>query len=171
MIFNQLRVIPDEDTLAYLAQLISGLALDINMDAWHVDVITTLDAVTADPNARYLAYATSMNSYYDAHMQWSSLILSLQSEDLHRRAIELNEQGVVREFFNYYNPHMVIVSGMPPLRRRRRGNVKALKDAVCYTDHRLVFVTEHVSSVNLHAPPNQQYHEAMINERFARRNE
>ena len=164
MIFNQLNVLPTQETLEYLSSVMSGSPIDLDLSAYRVEVITTLDAVVPEPDRVYNASALSVRVWYDAYLQRSSLILSMHSPDLQQRGIELNQQGVVREFHNYYNPHLTLKPGYPPLSRNYKNFVVQTANALCANDRPLQFTGEWVANIELHAPPDFEYNEAMAAE-------
>ncbi len=168
MIFHQLNVLPTEETLDYLSAVMSGAPLDLDLQAYKLEVITTLDPVIACPENIYTAKALHVKVWYDAYLERSSLILSLLSSDLQKRCMQLNELGVVREFRDYYNPHLTLRPDMPPLSRHYRTFVVQTADALVGGQD-LEFTGEYVTQVDLLAPPDNEYNLAMIAERGNRR--
>lgn len=170
MLVNQLRLLPTDETKIYLAAVFQGTPLELSVDEFSVEVISTLDAVTADPT--YVAAATAVNLriWYDTYFQRSSLILSLQSNDLNDRCIKLHEQEVVREFYDFYNPYLVLKRGMPPLSANYRSSIFQIANALCANERPLYFSHEYVTEVDLEAPPDFEYNTAMAEERGLRRN-
>lgn len=168
MIFHQLNVLPTDETLDYLSSVMSGCPMDLDLQSYKVEIITTLDALTACPNNVYEASALHVKVWYDAFLERSSLILSLLSSDLQKRCMQLNEQGVAREFHNYYNPHLTIRPDMPPLSRHYRTFISQTADALV-GGQPLTFTGEYITQVELHAPTDYEYHQAMIAERSNRR--
>ncbi len=169
MIFNQLNLLPTQETLDYLSSIMSGSPIDLDLSAYKVELMTSLEPIAPMPERIYDATAYSVKVWYDAYLQRSSLILSLVSSDLQRRAMELNEQGVVREFHNYYNPHLVLKPDYPPLSRNFKNFVTQTANVLCANERPLQFTSEWVAQIELLAPPDFEYNEAMAAERDVRR--
>lgn len=169
MIYNQLLVIPTESTLEIISAALTGAPMEIDLPQLNVELTTTLDAVTANPANFFYARPTSVKLWYDAYLQRSIMILSLESSQLQQRALELINQGVIREGCNYYNPHMVLSTEVPGQNRRMRRFVRQASEALCSLDQSLEFTMEHVVQVDLRAPLNLEYNKAMFEERMNRR--
>jgi hypothetical protein len=170
MIYNQLWVLPTQETLNYLSSLMQGASLDIDLNSFKVEIITTLDdGFVVCPDNMYSATGLSLKTWYDGYLQDSSLILSLHSDDLMARALELNQQGIVREGGDFYNPHLVVRQHMPSLNVTYRRFVNSMANVLC-SDVKLWFGCEHAITVDLPALPDHEYNMAMSAERHTRRN-
>lgn len=170
MIYNQINALLTDDTMAWISSVLSDSPMDLDLTQYRVEIITTLDAVKAEPDNVYQAHCLNARVWYDAYLQRSSLILSLESSDLQKRALEFAELGVVREFTDYYNPHLVLRPGMPPPSRRYRTFVHNVANIFCSNDRPLEITHEYVTQVDLAAPLNFEYNKAMYEERATRRN-
>lgn len=169
MVYNQLIVIPTPETMEYLSSVMAGSPLDLDLRMFKVEVMLTQDEMEPEPDRIYQAKATSLKIWYDSFIGASSLILSMVSPDLERRCVELHEQGVLREFYNYYNPHMKIVPYMPALSHHYKTFVNAVANALCSNERPLEFTSEFVTQISLIAPPDFEYNQAMLSERQNRR--
>jgi len=169
MIFNQLNTLPTEETMHYLSSVMAGAPLDIDLTSFKVEVITTKDALEYHPDRVYQAEATSVKVWYDAALGTSSLIISLNSPDLQRRGLELAEEGVLREFFDFYNPYLRVRPNMPALSKHYRTFIYGLANALCSNQRPLEFTSEYVTQVDLINPVDYDYNMAMIAERGHRR--
>lgn len=170
MIYNQLVVLPTDDTLKFLSSVMSDSPIDLDLSSYHLVITTTLDEIDPMPDLLYTAQTISVRVWYDAHLQTSSLIASFESSDLQKRAMHLLQAGVLREFHDYFNPHMILRLHMPPMRRHASRFVRNLGDSLCAVDRPLQFHGEFVRTVDLQAPPNYEYEQAMTAEHMARRN-
>lgn len=170
MIYNQLTVRPTDTTLSYLASIMSGSPLDLDMMAMEVQIITTEDQVVADPDREYVAQAVNVEVFYDSYTQSSNLIATLVSPDLQQRCIELNQEGIARSFYDWYVPFLVIKKQMPALSRHYRTFKVSLANAMCGNERPLVFTGEYVQQVDLMAPPYADYIATMAQELRFRHN-
>jgi hypothetical protein len=163
MEYNRLFVIPTEETLSYLSSVMSGCPIDLNINDFKVEVITTQDALEIDPERVYTSQTMNVNVFYDSYLQRSSLIATLISSDLQERAKELNREGVARpeNFPQFFVPHFVIRPDMPPLSRNIRIWKLAIANALCQTERPLDWTGEYVSTETLLAVPNLDYLQAM----------
>lgn len=171
MIYNQLLVLPTPDTLTYLSNLMSGSALDFDLSKYYVELMLSEDQMTAQPDRIYSALTLNVRVWYDPHTQLSSLILTLDSAEMAQRCIELHEKGVVRSFYNYFNPHIMMKQGMPPLSHHYKTAILQIKNALGSNSRPLYFGREFLTQIDLQSPPQYEYNEAMAAERGFRRNE
>ena len=168
MIYNKLSVRPTDDTLEYLSNVMAGSPLDLDIESYSVEIITTLDALTAEPNNVYRATSVNLRVWYDSYLQQSSLILSLASPDLVQRCMQLHKQGVVREFYDHYYPFLVIKDGMPSLSRNYRTFILSTANALCGNERVLEFTNEFIEEVELTHMPNYEYQMAQAREQINR---
>lgn len=167
---NQLMCLPTPDTLKYLMAVTADAAIDLQPDIWGVEIITTRDEITdVQPDREYEAYATSVKVWYDAALQRSSLLMSLVSPDLQQRCIELNDEGIAREFYDEYFPYMPVRRNMPANSRRVKRFTLQLANAVCDESKILTFSNEFVLQSTIFTPPDFDYNMAMSQERQGRR--
>ncbi len=165
MIFNQLAVRPTDDTMQYLSSLMAGSPLDIDIESFEVIVMISEDPIMPDPERVYEAATIHIRPWYDGYLQRSNLLLSLRSPQLQQRCIELNEEGVLRAFFNAYNPYMVVRKDMPALSRHFKTFILQMGNALGSNERVLQFTDEYVRQVDYLAPPNAEYESAMMEER------
>jgi hypothetical protein len=170
MIVNRLYVSPTEDTLSYLSAVMAGAPIDIDPTSFKVEVISTEDALEIDPERVYVAQAINVNVFYDSYVQRSSLIATLVSGDLQERARELNQEGVVRAFYDWYIPYLVIKRGTPPLSRHFRTWKVSLANAICQSERPLQFTGEYVEQEDLLSYPDFDYISSMAAELQLRHN-
>ncbi len=169
MLVNQLFCLPTPETMAYLMAVTADSSIDLDPNIWGVEIITTQDAVEPDPGRVYEAYASSVKVWYDAAIQRSSLLMSLVSPDLQRRCIDLNSEGVLREFYDEYFPYLPVRRNMPANSRRVKRFTLQLANAVCDKSKILTFGNEFVIQSTLYTPPDFDYNMAMSQERQGRR--
>ncbi len=172
MYFNQLNVYPTPETLDYFSSVLSGSPLDLDLQAFSIEVTLSADDIEAEPDRQYQVMPTGLRIWYDSHIQQSSLILSLTSPDLLQRAKELVEQGVLREWHDYYFPYLVIRPGMPSLSSNYKRFVVSAANALMSNSGQtpLIFSQETVQAVVLDAPANQDYYNAMLEDATKRHN-
>lgn len=161
-IYNRLSVRPTEETLAYLSSVMSGSPLDLDLSAYTVEVMTTKDRIEANPDNVYNAYALSLKPWYDAYLERSSLLLSLNSEDLAMRCLELHRAGVERAFFDGYFPYLTIRPDMPPLSRNYKTFILTTANTLCKNERPLQFSSEFVEQVDIIRPLNYDYYQAQL---------
>jgi hypothetical protein len=162
LIFNQLNVLPTDDTLEYLSSVMSGSPIELDLSKYKVEVITTLDALEANPDNIYNATAADVRVWYDSHVERTSLIMTLESSDLQKRALELNQQGVIRQWFDIYTPHLVLRPNMVPMSVHYRRFVRQMANAFCSNTRALQFTSEYITQVDLNAPINYDFNKAMM---------
>jgi hypothetical protein len=170
MLYNRLFVVPTQETMSYLASVLSGSAVDVNLDDFKVEIITTQDALEIDPTRVYTAQAINVNTFYDSGLQQSNLYCAFASADLQQRARELNQEGVVRAFFDWYIPYMVIKKGMPALSQHVRSWRVSLANALCTNERPMQFTGEYVVQEDLQYIPDAEYIDAMAAELQYRHN-
>lgn len=161
MLVNRLYVVPTDETLSYLSAVMSGAPLDIDISEFKVEITSTKGELEIDPSRVYSAQAINVNVFYDSYLQQSNLIATLVSSDLQNRAKELNREGVVRAFYDWYVPYMAIKRGVPPMSRHFRTWKVSLANALCQNERPLNFTGEHVETVDLLAYPDFDYVQAM----------
>ena len=161
MLVNRLYVVPNESTMSYLSSLLSGSPVDLDLSTIKVEIMTTQDALEIDPDREYRTQAINVNVFYDTQLQRSNLMVTLTSHDLQERAKELNREGVVREFYDWYIPYFCLVKGMPPLSRHYRTWKVSIANALCSNERPLVFGGEYVEQDNVTAYPDYDYMNAM----------
>ena len=161
MICNRLYVKPTAATLSYLSSVMAGAPLDIDLSELKVEIIATQDALEIDPTREYSAQSINVNVFYDSYLQQSSLICTLVSEDLQERAKELNREGVVRDFYDWYVPYLVFKRDMPPLSRNYRTFRVSLANALCQNERPLHFTGEYVVQEDVRAYPDYEFIQAM----------
>lgn len=167
---NRLFVVPTEETVGYLSAVMAGAPLDIDMSDFKVEITSTEDGLEIDPDRVYSAQAINLNVFYDTHLQRSNLIATLVSSDLQDRAKELVSEGVVRAFYDWYVPYLVIKRGMPPLSRHFRTWKVSMANALCQNERPLYFTGEHVVQEDVVAYPDFDYVQAMAAELQLRHN-
>ncbi len=145
MIVNELAVVPDADTLAYLSTLMTGAPLDIGLSEMYVVLAQSQDTIVPDPNTVFLARAGSLGVWFDGATHESSLILPLESPALEARAAEVRAYHKPAFYADAYIPFMVVVPGLPPLSRHYRRFRNSLSDALWANRQELVFEREFVT--------------------------
>lgn len=170
-VYNRLFVVPDEVTKAYFSSLMSGCPIDLDVEQFRVEIITTEDALEIDPSRVYEASAVNVNIFYDSYIQRSSMICTLVSTDLQQRAMELNKEGVARAegFPDFFIPHFTIRPDMPPLSQHIRTWRVSMANALCQTERPLFWTGEYVEQETLLAVPNMDYQMAMVEDLQLRR--
>src|ERR1700737_3705622 len=160
MIYSQLNVRPTVETLTYLSEAMSGAPIDIDLSSFKVEVITTRDEVIPCPDNMYNATAINLKVWYDAYLQRSSLILSLESSDLQKRYLQLTQQGVVREWYSYYNPHLTLCKNAPESHRGRTF-IYQTANVLCTAERPLQFTGEYLVNVDRPPPLDSENNEVM----------
>lgn len=168
MLVNQLFCVPTSETMQYLMNVTADATIDLDPDIWAVEIMTSEDDIVPDQDATYEAHASSVKVWYDPAIQRSSLLMSLVSPDLQRRCVELNDDGVLRAFYDEYFPHMPVRRDMPANSRRVKRFTLQLANAVCDDKKILTFGNEFVIQSTLYTPPDFAYNEAMAQERRGR---
>lgn len=168
MIFNQLNVKPTDETAEYLSNLMSGSPLDLDISSYSVELITTLDELTAVPDNVYQARCLNLRVWYDTYLQRSSLILSLASPDMVERCMALHKEGAARAFYDHYYPYLVLRANMPALSRNYRTFIHTTANSLCGNERLLEFTGEYIEQVDLHSPPNYEYQMAQVHEQVNR---
>lgn len=161
-VYNRLSARPTDETLEYLSNVMSGAPIDIDLSSFTVEIMTTKDKIVACPGNVYNAYATALKPWYDAYVERSSLLLSLSSEDLAMRCLELHRQGVERAFYDGYFPFMTVREGMPPLSRHFRTFILSTANTLCKNERPLQFGEEFVEQVDIIRPLNYEYYQAQL---------
>lgn len=170
MLVNRLYVTPTEETMGYLSAVMAGAPIDLDLSSFKVEIIATEDALEIDPDRVYVAQAINVNVFYDSYLQRSSLIATLVSGDLQDRARELNREGVVRAFYDWYVPYLAIKRNAPPLSRHFRSFKTTLANALCQSERPLSFTGEMVEREDVMAFPDFDYINAMAAELQLRHN-
>lgn len=165
-VYNRLFVVPDEVTRSYFSSVMSGCPIDLDLDSFRVEIITTEDGLEIDPDRVYASQAINVNVFYDSYLQRSSLICTLASDDLQARAMELCKEDVTRAegFPQFFIPHFTIRQDMPPLSVHVRQWRATIANALCQTDRPLYWTGEYVEQQTLLAVPNADYYQAMASE-------
>lgn len=161
-VYNRLSVRPTDETLSYLSSVMSGASFDIDISTFTVEIMTTKDPIVACPGNVYNAYALSLKPWYDAYIERSSLLLSLSSEDLSMRCLELHRLGVQRAFFDGYFPYMTVRQDMPPLARNYRTFILSTANTLCKNERPLQFSGEFVEQIDIIRPANYEYYQAQL---------
>lgn len=170
MLVNRLYVNPTDDTLSYLSSLFSGSPIDLNLETIKVEIMTTQDGLEIDPSRVYVAQAVNVNLFYDSYLQQSNLMCALKSTDLQQRAFELNQEGVVRSFYDWYIPYFCIRRAFPPLSRANRSWRVSIANALCSNERPMTFTGEHVVQEELLSLPDFDFIETMKAELLVRHN-
>lgn len=170
MLVNRLYVTPTPDTMSYLSSLFSGSPIDLDIESIKLEIMCTRDALEIDPSRVYAAQAFNVNLFYDSHRQTSDLMCALSSSDLQERVRELNAEGVVREFYDWYIPYFAIRRAFPPLSRSTRSWKVSIANALCTNERPLSFTGEYVEQVDLTARPDFEFVQAMAAELQVRHN-
>lgn len=170
-VYNRLFVIPTPETKSYFSAVMSGCPIDLDLEQFKLEIITTEDALEIDPTRVYETQAVNVNVFYDSYLQRSALICTLVSADLQQRAMELNREGVARAegFPEFFVPHFTIRQDMPPLSQHIRTWRVAIANALCQSDRPLLWTGEYVEQQTLLAVPNMDYLTAMIEDLQLRR--
>lgn len=170
-VYNRLFVVPDDATRTYLSSLMSGCPIDLDVEAFRLEIITTEDALEIDPSRVYESQAVNVSIFYDSYLQRSSLICTLVSPDLMARAMELNAEGVARAegFPDFFIPHFTIRPDMPALSQHIRTWRVSIANALCQSERPLYWTGEYVEQETLLAVPNLDYQLAMAEDLQLRR--
>jgi hypothetical protein len=160
MLVNRLYVTPTPDTLSYLSSLFSGAPVDLDMSSFKVEIVATEDELEIDPSRVYTGHAFNVNTYYDPALQTSSLMCAMTSADLQARARELNSEGVVRAFYDWYIPYFAIKRNVVNSETYRRWRL-SIANALCQNERPLSWTGEYVVTEEVTAYPDIEFVNAM----------
>lgn len=165
-VYNRLFVIPTEETKSYFSSVMSGCPIDLDLEQFRVELITTEDGMEIAPDRVYAAQAINVNTFYDSYLQRSSLICTLVSAEMQSRVKELMSEGVTRAdgFPDYFIPHYTIRPNMPPLSPHIRSWRVAIANALCQSERLTHWTGEYVEQQTLLAVPDLDYQQAMAAE-------
>lgn len=158
MLVHQLMVLPTPDTIEYFKMVFDGCPIEINWSETYVELNSSVEVMEADEDRSYVAYAGTMDKYYDSATGSSHLILPLESPDLAARAFELRQTAPSAFYGDAYFPHMVIKFHMPPLKPHRRGLMQSYSTILASNQEPLVFDAELVVPKEYFQIPNLDYY-------------
>lgn len=160
MLLNQLCVLPTPETRDYFSAILSASPLDIDIDSFHVEIMTTGGALETYPGIVYKAYAGTLSRWYDANKQESSLILPLVSEDMQTRFEQLKANGTLPYWFPRLHPHLVLIPNVPASHLHTRGFVMSISTTLATNEEPLTFTNEFAITIDQKAPVNYDYNVA-----------
>lgn len=157
MLLNKLTVFASLETKAYFNTILAGSPIEINVEDFKVDIITTSGELETKPSAVYTALSGSMNIWYDAARQESSLILPLFSNSLTNRFYEISNSGSVPYWYPSYNPYMTFKFNMPTRHKHYRGFLNSIATTLATSKDYLTFDSEYAELVEELHPLNYDY--------------
>lgn len=157
MLFNQLIALPRPETLEYLSRIMSGSPLMIDLKTMYVEINLSQQPMEADPEAVYSARPGKGGVWYDSASGISSWIIPLVSEQLQMRHFEL-QQVAPNPFYKAYIPHLILIAGVPPLKRNYRAFMSSINNTLATTDEQLFFDAEIVREVDLTRAPMYDFY-------------
>ena len=163
MLVNRTVVLPTDETRDYLASVLSGSPVDINLDSFHIVLLDTMDPVVLNSKAVYTVEATAFKQWYNEATQQGALILSLQSADLQARYEELTASHKDR-WYTEYSPYMVVVPYANPDRLHQRRFIGSIANALCSMNNatKLQFSFETQFALECNRAPYEEYHNSII---------
>lgn len=154
---NHLFVVPDQTTLDYFKQQVSGCPFAIHPEDFRVTIAITEHDVEPHPDAYYLAKAGMMELFPNIQMVdgspqavGSSLILPLLSIDMVKAEAEIGGNP----FNTLYSPHLTVVEHTPPLKNYIRSWINSLSGIFLRAEIPFVFVNETVETIDLDIMPS-----------------
>jgi hypothetical protein len=121
MLIHQLIVLPTPETLEYLKTVFDACPIEIDWHGVFVEVNSSTEVQKADLDRTYVAYAKTLDRFFDSATEETSLLLPLECPELVERARELRKHSPSAFYGDYYFPNLVIKRDMPPMKRHRRG--------------------------------------------------
>jgi len=159
MILNHLFVVPTDETLKYLGDMMAATPIHgLDLNNLRVSIMITADEIEAEPEKVYTAHAGSIMLQRDAEVEGTSMILPLVSEDLFNANKELQAAGVQPAFFEgWYVPHMKFISALPPMRRYIKAWINSISTTLYTQGATLTFTGEQVLKEDFVAIPDYYF--------------
>jgi hypothetical protein len=157
MLLNRLIVTPSLETTAYFKTIMASSPIELDVDNFSVDIITTSGAFETKPNNTYSALCGTMNIWYDPARMESSLILPLFSNSLTHRFDEIADTGAMPYWYPLYNPHLVMKFAMPSRHKHFRGFLNSISTTLATSNVPLTFDSEYAAIVDQIHPLNYEY--------------
>lgn len=161
MLVHQLVVIPRPETLEYLSNVFDGCPFDLDLNSMYVEINSSARPMVAEPENVYIAYAGSMDRFFDTGTGETSLLLPLSSEGLLHRCREVREYAPSAFYGEQYFPYMVVKRAMPPLKRHRRGLLISYIEQLHAHQEPLLFDAEIVYPKEYSTVPDMDYYVQM----------
>lgn len=160
MLFNEVRVIPTQETVDYLSMLMSGSSLPMDPMSWSVVLNQSNYSMEVDTDRIYEAKAETLNVWYDDLTGQAALLMVLKSQDLVERAMELREQAPNPLHASYY-PNIVMLRPMPQLKRRYKALINSWGDTLVRDQTPLIFEMEFQIPVEYNGVPEANFYADM----------
>lgn len=158
MLVHQLVVIPTPETREYLSQVFDASPIDLDLNSMYVEINTSAEPMTAEPERLYTAYAQTLDRFYDSSTGETSLLLPLVSEPLLERCREVRQTAPSAFYGANYFPYMVVKRHMPTMKRHRRGLVMSWSEILYSHQQPLFFDAEIVIPKEYDYAPDMDYY-------------
>lgn len=157
MLFNQLIALPRPETLEYLSRMLSGSPLMIDLKSMYVEINLSQDEMESSPDSVYSARPGNGGVWYDTGSAISSWIIPLVSEQLQYRHFEVSQEAP-NPFYTAYIPHLIMIAGIPPLKRNYRTFMASINNTLATSDEQLFFDAEIVRQIDLTRAPMYDFY-------------
>ena len=146
--FNALYLSPSERTMRELKTRMQASPLHFDFSKFRVVVFTTQHPIRVDPSWESLLFRARPDTLeypYNTETQSSMLVMPLISDDLQ----ELHAQlcAYYNEPVNPFQPEMVMIPHMPPLKSTYRNFVNSISTSFYGTGFELEFTNPTVATV------------------------
>jgi hypothetical protein len=158
MLFNQLIALPRPETVDYLSRMLSGSPLTIDLTTIYVEINLSQEEMEPDDEAVYTARPGNGGVWYDTGTGISSWLIPLVSEQLQRRHFDL-QQSAPNPFYKGYIPHMILVPGVPPLKRNYRTFMASINNTLATSNQPLLFDAEITRQLDLTRAPMYDFYQ------------
>jgi hypothetical protein len=167
MVLNELLVLPTPETIRMLSTIMSASPLEIRLDQAYVSLNISEKSMTPMPGAVYQAQAGNLGVWFDQSSGLSSLIMPLQSPQMAERVLELREEAPNTVYGGHWIGFMVLIKDCPPMNRRKSGFVNSISNTLAWGTSIMTFDAEMVRSVDVHAPPFQDFYTSNVANEWA----
>jgi hypothetical protein len=161
MLIHQLICLPTPETIAYLKNVFDACPIEINWSETYVEINSSTEVQEADLERSYVAYAGTMDRFYDTATGAAQLILPLNSPDLEERAAEVRREAPSAFYADAYFPHLVIKAPMPTMRPHRRALINSYSTSLAAQQQPLIFDAELVVPKEYFQIPQLDYYTTM----------
>lgn len=162
MVLNELLVLPTPETIRMLSTIMSASPLEIRLDQAYVSLNISEKSMTPLAGKVYEAQAGNLGVWFDQSTGLSSLIMPLQSPQMAERVLELREEAPNTFYGGRWIGFMVLIRDCPPMNRRKSGFVNSISNTLAWGTSIMTFDAEMVRSMEVHAPPFQDFYTSNV---------
>jgi hypothetical protein len=167
MVLNELLVLPTPETVRMLSTIMSASPLEIRLDQAYVSLNISEGSMTPKPNTVYEGRPGNLGVWFDQSTGLSSLIMPLQSSQMAERVLELRDEAPNTFYGERWVGFMVLIRDCPPLNRRKSGFINSISNTLAWGTEALTFDAEMVRTLEVHAPPFQDFYSANVSNEWA----